>query len=109
MLRITQEFLDECKGALEFLPLYGPDSGMFVDMSPDNYRVNYWITAGLGRSRPAALVNEERAPIPRATCEALLRATVAQDGGLVLPDGTIADLDESEGPDRPALSLVPRS
>lgn len=97
MLNITQEFLDDCKG-LSFHPLYAEDSGMLVD----EQRLNWWIDVGPGRKRPAAWINAERRPVPRATAEALIAATVAQDGGLVLPDGGVADLDEE-------LNIIRRS
>lgn len=98
MLKITQEFLDECAG-YTFLPLYSPESGLLVDGD----RFNWWITVGPGRARPAAWVNEERRPIPRATAEAITAAgAAASDGGLLLPGGGIADLDD-------ALNLIPRS
>ena len=89
MLKITQGFLDDCN-SLSFHPFY---SGA---------RRNWWIEVGPGMSRPAAWVNAERAPISRATAETLIAATVAQDGGLVLPGGGIADLDEE-------LNIIPRS
>lgn len=102
-LTISQDFLDECKG-YSFLALYDDEHGLLVDAD----RFNWWIAIGAGRSRPAAWINEERKPIPRATAEALLLATVAQGGGLVLPDGVIADLAWGD-PGVEDLSLVPRS
>jgi hypothetical protein len=99
MLNITQEFLDDCK-AFRFHPLYTEDTGMLAD----EQRFNWWIHVGSGRKRPAVWVNAARddKPIPRATAEALIAATTAQDGGAVLPDGRIADLDDD-------MNLIPRS
>lgn len=92
MLKITEDFLSECKG-LAFYPCYTEDSGFFVD----DQRFNWWIDIAPGRARKAVLVNSARddKPVPRATCEALIAATVATaDGGVVLSDGGIADLDD---------------
>ena len=97
MLKITQGFLDDCD-SLSFHPFYSEHSGMLADGA----RRNWWIEVGPGMARPAAWVNAERAPISRATAETLIAATVAQDGGLVLPGGGIADLDEE-------LNIIPRS
>lgn len=100
MIKITQEFLDDCKG-LAFYPCYAEDSGFFVD----DQRYNWWIDIAPGRAKKAVLVNSARddRPVPRATCEALIAATVATaDGGAVLPDGGIADLDDD-------LNLIRRS
>lgn len=96
MLTVTQSFLDECKG-MQFHPLYDDDNGMLVDES----RFNWWIDIGPGRRREAQWRNEERRPIPRATAEALIAATTAQSGAIVLPDGQLADVDEH-------LNLIPR-
>lgn len=100
MLKITQDFLDECKG-LAFYPCYSEDSGFFVD----DQRFNWWIDVAPGRTRKAVLINAARddKPVPRATCEALIVAAIATvDGGFVLPDGSTADLDED-------LTIKPRS
>lgn len=101
-LTISQDFVDECKG-YSFLALYDDEHGLLVDSD----RFNWWINVGPGRARPAQWVNEERKPIPRATAEALLAATHAQDGGLVMPDGSLADLAWGE-PGFEDLTLIPR-
>jgi hypothetical protein len=102
MLTVTQAFLNECKGCT-YLDFYSDrDAGMLVDAA----RSNWWIAPGPGMSRPAAWINEERKPIPRATAEALLAATVASGGGLVMPDGSIAYLAWGD-PGADDLTLIP--
>ena len=97
MLTLTQEFLDDCD-TFVFHPLESEDVGMLADEA----RLNWWIDVGPGRRRAATWRNAQCKPIPRATAEILIAATVAQDGGLVLPGGGIADLDEE-------MNIVPRS
>ena len=97
MLTLTQEFLDDCKGFV-FHPLESENVGMLAD----DARINWWIDVGPGRRRAATWRNAQCKPIPRATAEILIAATVALSGGLELPDGSIADLDEE-------MNIVPRS